>query len=92
MKFLFIPFSIAASLVGGLLGRQIFVKLWGVVDREEPPDGSIKETTWRKLVVAAALQGAIFAAARVVTDRGARKAFFNLTGSWPGQERPDPEG
>ena len=91
MKFLFIPFSIAASLLGGLLGRQLFVKVWSVVDRQEPPDGSVRDTTWKKLVAAAALQGAIFSAARVVTDRGARRAFFNLTGSWPGQKKPDPE-
>jgi hypothetical protein len=91
MKFLFIPFSIAASLLGGLLGRQLFNKLWGVIDEQEPPDGSVKDTTWKKLVGAAALQGAIFAGVRVATDRGARRAFFNLTGSWPGQQKPDPE-
>ena len=32
MKFLFIPFSIAASLLGGLLGKQLFAKIWSVVD------------------------------------------------------------
>jgi hypothetical protein len=91
VKFLFIPFSIAASLIGGLLGRRLFSKLWAVVDEEEPPDASVKETTWRKVLAAAALQGAIFAAVRALTDRGARRAFFNFTGSWPGQQRPGPE-
>jgi len=34
--------------------------------------------------VAAGLQAAVFALARVLFDRQARKAFRGLTGTWPG--------
>jgi hypothetical protein len=41
-------------------------------------------------MVAAALRGAIFTAVRTAVDRGSRMAFRNLTGTWPGEEEPDP--
>ena len=40
---------------------------------------------------AAAVQGAIFRAVKEATDHGTRRAFMSLTGTWPGEERPDPE-
>ena len=41
--------------------------------------------------VAAAVQGAIFRAVKEATDHGSRRAFMGVTGSWPGDERPEPE-
>jgi hypothetical protein len=35
------------------------------------------------------LEGAIFRAVRGVFDHGSRQAFSRLTGSWPGEERPE---
>ncbi len=90
-KLLFIPFSIAGSLIAGLLGRKAFDAVWGMVDAEEPPDASNRLTTWPKLLAAAALQGAVFSFVRAAADRGSRQAFLRLTGAWPGDERPDPE-
>jgi hypothetical protein len=37
------------------------------------------------------VQGAIFRAVKKATDHGTRRAFMNLTGTWPGEERPEPE-
>ena len=91
MKILFIPLSVAASILGGILGRQVFKGLWAAIDKQDPPDPSVEETTWRKLIMAAAIQGAVFSGARAVTDHSARRAFRGLTGSWPGQQRPDPK-
>ena len=66
-----------------------FEALWGVVDDEEPPESEHRRTSWRKLIAAAALEGAIFKATRVATDHGSRQAFANVTGSWPGEEEPE---
>lgn len=38
------------------------------------------------LAAAMALEGAIFRATRALADRGARMAYYRLTGSWPGEE------
>ncbi len=91
MKFLFMPISIAAGLLAGLLGKKIFERLWGLVDDEEPPSPEHRELSWPKLIAALAVEGAIFRLVKGLTDHGARLAFAKGTGSWPGEERPEPE-
>ncbi|MBX5470129.1 MAG: DUF4235 domain-containing protein [Thermoleophilaceae bacterium] len=90
-KVVFVPFSIVGGLVAGILARKAFERVWALIDEEEPPDGSVRETSWGKLIASTAIEGAIFRATRAAVDRGARAAFASLTGRWPGQERPEPE-
>ena len=45
--------------------------------------------SWPQLVVALAIEGAIFRAVRGLVDRGSRRGFYRLTGVWPGEERPE---
>ena len=91
MKFLFLPISILSGLIAGFLGRKVFDRIWGVIDESEPPDSKHLEISWGKLLLAAAVQGAIFRAVKEATDHGTRRAFMSLTGTWPGEERPEPE-
>lgn len=90
-KALFIPFSVASGFAAGFAGKKLFEVVWGMVDDQEPPDAEHREVEMRKMVLALALQGAIFTLARGLTDRAARKAFYRATGNWPGEDRPDPE-
>jgi len=91
MKILFIPFSIAGGLLAGFLGKKLFEGLWGVVDDEEPPDAEYRQISLVKLAIALALEGAIFRVVKGLFDHGARRTFERLTGSWPGEEAPEPE-
>jgi len=91
MKLLFTPFSIVGGLLAGFVGKKIFDQVWGLVDDEEPPKGEHRDVPWGKLILAGAVQGAIFRATRMVVDRAARTGFANVTGTWPGDERPEPE-
>ncbi len=91
MRFLFAPIGIATGLVAGALGKKAFERLWGMVDDEEPPQPEHRELDWRKLVVALAVEGAIFRLVKGLTDHGTRRSFAKLTGRWPGEERPEPE-
>ena len=91
MKFLFLPISILTGVLAGFLGRKVFDQVWGLFDEEEPPDSKHLEISWPKLILAGAIQGAIFRAVKEATDHGSRRAFMNLTGTWPGEERPEPE-
>ena len=50
-----------------------------------------RDIEWGKLIVAAAIQGAIFRAVKEATDHYSRRAFAGMTGTWPGEERPEPE-
>ena len=91
MKFLFLPFSILAGILAGVISRKLFEQAWSVFDEEEPPDAKHKEISVGKMVAALALEGAIFRIVRGLTDHGSRKSFQKVTGSWPGEERPEPE-
>jgi Protein of unknown function (DUF4235) len=91
MKFLFIPIGVGAGLLAGATGKALFSQVWGLIDEEEPPDSKHKNVPWGKLLLAAALQGAIFRLTKEAVDRASRKGFYNLTGTWPGQEEPEPE-
>jgi len=90
-KVLFIPISVGGGLIAGAIGKKIFDQIWGLIDEEEPPEAEHRDISWGKLIAAAALQGAIFRVVKQLADHGSRRGFAQLTGSWPGQERPDPE-
>ena len=42
--------------------------------------------SWREVLVAAALQGAVFALVKAAADRGAAEGHRKLTGVWPGHD------
>ena len=88
-KVLFVPISLLGGILAGLVGKKAFERLWGVVDDQEAPDPKHREVSWRKLVPALLLEGAIFRAVRGVFDHATRSAFSRLTGTWPGEERPE---
>jgi Protein of unknown function (DUF4235) len=85
-RIMFAPLSIAAGILAGLIGKWLFDFLWGRIDDQEAPEPSHLETRWPKVLLAAAMEGAIFRATRAATDRSARVAFYRATGSWPGEE------
>jgi hypothetical protein len=88
-KVVFVPISLLGGILAGLVGKKAFERLWGIVDDEEAPDPKHRQVTWRKLVPALLLEGAIFRAVRGVFDHATRSAFSRLTGTWPGEERPE---
>jgi hypothetical protein len=90
-KLLFIPVSILGGLLAGVLSRKIFDQVWGLIDSDEPPESKHRDVTWGKMIGAAVLQGAIFRGVKAVADHSSRRAFARTTGSWPGEERPEPE-
>jgi hypothetical protein len=90
-KVLFIPVSVGVGLVAGFVSKKVFDQVWGLIDDQEPPDSKHRDIQWSRLLLAGALQGAIFRMVKEATDHGSRAAFYRTTGSWPGEKRPDPE-
>jgi hypothetical protein len=86
-RILFAPFSIAGSLIAGLVARKAFEGLWSAIDDEEPPEAGEEREPLARVLLAAVLQAAVFAGARALFDRQARQAYRRLTGTWPGPKQ-----
>jgi hypothetical protein len=91
VKILYKPFGIILGLIAGLIGRQLFNVVWSKIDEEEPPEATTEQAPWPKVILASALQGAIFSAVRATVNRAGANGFAHLTGIWPGERRPDRE-
>jgi chorismate-pyruvate lyase len=60
-------------------------QIWKRVSNEDDAPGAMQsEYRMREVILAAALQGAIFAATKAAIDRVGARGFTKLTGSWPG--------
>jgi hypothetical protein len=91
IKLLYKPVSIVVSALGGILAGAIFKKAWKIIGQEDDmPEATDARRSWRQVMLAAALQGAIFAAVRAAVDRGAAAGTRKLTGVWPGDEGQPP--
>jgi hypothetical protein len=90
-KLLFTPLSIAGGLLAGLVGKKLFEQIWGLIDREEPPEAKHRDISVWKMIAALAIEGAIFRAVRGAIDHYSRRSYARFTGSWPGEEEPEVE-
>ena len=91
MKLLYKPFGILLGILAGLLGKKAFDVVWTKIDDEEPPEPTTEQASWRRVLAVAALQGVIFRTTRVAVDRYGAIGWRYLTGTWPGEKRPDPD-
>jgi hypothetical protein len=91
MKAIYKPFGLIIGLLSGLVAKRIFDFVWTKIDDEDPPKATTEQADWTKIVTAAAVQGVIFKVTRVVVDRNAAQGYAYLTGTWPGEKKPDPD-
>jgi hypothetical protein len=84
-KLAYRPIGLVAGLVAGSLSGIVFKQIWKVVAKEEEAPSALQsEYRMREVVLAAAIQGAIFAATKAAVDRAGATGFKQLTGAWPG--------
>jgi hypothetical protein len=86
-KVLYRPIGMVGSVISGLVAGQVFTQVWKRMSRGEgadTPKALESEYRFREVLVAAAIQGAIFAAVKAAVDRGGARAFQRWTGEWPG--------
>jgi uncharacterized protein DUF4235 len=88
-KLLYKPVSILVSVLGGVVAGAIFKRIWKITAREDAaPKATDAQRGWREILLAAGLQGAIFAVVKAAVARGAAEGTRKLTGVWPGEEGP----
>jgi hypothetical protein len=84
MTTLYKPLGLAVSVAGGLLAGSAFRQVWKLVSDDDPPDPRDEDEGWGDVLLAAAVQGAVFGLVKAAVDRGGAHAWRRLTGSWPG--------
>ncbi len=84
-KLAYRPIGLAGGIVAGLISGTVFKQVWKVVAKEEDAPAALQsEYRMREVVLAAAIQGALFAATKAAIDRAGARGFTKLTGTWPG--------
>ncbi|MDC0771543.1 DUF4235 domain-containing protein [Streptomyces sp. HD] len=79
------PVGLALGAVSGMLAGALFKQAWKMLGHDEDaPDATDEERTWNEVLLAATLQGAVFAAVKAAVDRAGATATRSLTGAWPG--------
>ncbi|QMU76699.1 DUF4235 domain-containing protein [Streptacidiphilus sp. PB12-B1b] len=79
------PVGMALGAVSGLLAGAVFKQAWKLTGHgDSAPEATDRERGWQEILLAAALQGAIFAVVKAAVDRGGAAATQRLTGTWPG--------
>ena len=79
------PVGLLAGIGAGALSGIIFKQVWKrIADEDDAPDALQSEYSLARVVIAASLQGAIFAAVKALIDRLGAQGFQRLTGEWPG--------
>ncbi len=86
-KILYRPVGLVGSILGGLMAGAIFKQVWKRAapgDKPDPPTALQTEYPFKEILVAAAIQGAIYSVVKTVIDRQGARAFQRWTGEWPG--------
>ena len=83
-RLLYRALSLGLSVVTGVLAGAVFKRLWKLIaGEEEAPQAADPERTWKEILAAAALQGALFALVKAAVERGAVQGGRKLTRSAP---------
>jgi hypothetical protein len=91
LKLLYKPLGMMMSVLGGLVATAVFKRLWKLMSHQDPaPTATQEGRTWREVLAAAVLRGAIFGLVTAAIDRGGAVGFKHATGAWPGDKAPTP--
>jgi hypothetical protein len=82
--------SFGVGTVSGLIAGALFKQVWKLARRQEDaPNATDEDRSWREVLAAAAVQGAIYALVKATVSRGGATAVRRVTGTWPTSEHRD---
>ncbi|MDP9796337.1 putative metal-dependent enzyme (double-stranded beta helix superfamily) [Catenuloplanes nepalensis] len=78
------PVGILAGVAAGAIAGAVFKEIWKLAGNDDDaPNATDEDRGWTEILVAAALQGAIFAVVKAAVDRGGAVGVRRVTGHWP---------
>jgi hypothetical protein len=84
-KLAYRPIGLIGGVLAGMVSGALFKQVWKrVADEDDAPGALQSEYSMKEVVLAAAIQGAIFAATKAAIDRAGARGFSKVTGTWPG--------
>jgi predicted metal-dependent enzyme (double-stranded beta helix superfamily) len=85
MKFAYKPVGLLLGAGAGVVSGMIFRQVWKVAGHDDDaPNATDEDRGWGEILLAAALQGAIFAVVKAAVDRAGATGVQKATGRWPG--------
>ncbi|MGG8410129.1 DUF4235 domain-containing protein [Streptomyces sp. 12297] len=83
-KIAYKPVGLVLGAAGGALASTAFKQVWKRLGHDDDaPNATDEGRSWREVLIAAALQGAVFATVKALIDRGGAVAAKRVTGTWP---------
>ena len=83
-KLAYKPLTALVGALGGILAAAVFKRAWTFVTREPTaPEATERGRDWKEILVASALQGALFGLVKAALARASAKGFERATGTWP---------
>jgi Protein of unknown function (DUF4235) len=85
-KVMYKPLSLFTSVLGGVLAGLVFRQVWARIgdDNDTPPEPKDLKADIREVLLAAALQGAVFGLVKAAVDRAGAQGYRALTHENPG--------
>ncbi|MFD3679984.1 DUF4235 domain-containing protein [Streptomyces sp. NPDC058613] len=84
-KIAYKPVGLALGAASGMIAGIAFKQAWKLIEGEgDAPDATDEDRSWKQILIAAGLQGAIFAVVKAAVDRSGAVATRRVTGTWPG--------
>jgi len=83
-KLAYKPVGLLLGMAAGTVAGMVFKQVWKLASGDDDaPNATDEDRGWGEILVAAAIQGAIFAAVKAAVDRGGAAGVRRLTGEWP---------
>lgn len=84
LKLLYKPLGLLIGVAGGLVAGAIFTRVWSLATgQDDAPEATDSDRSWREVLFAAGVHGAVFGVVKAALDRGGAAGFRKITGTWP---------
>jgi hypothetical protein len=83
---LYKPLGFGVGMLGGLAASAVVKRVWKRASgADDAPTPTNRSDGWREILLAAAVQGAIYGVVKAAVNRGGAVGVRRLTGTWPGK-------